>query len=69
MCKLTPIEGAILRNLQEKEKGVVAAQLRIRMGTIDVHLTRLRRKRAECKKFLAQTGPYKKVLYPRRRGE
>ena len=69
MCKLTPIEEAILRNLQEKEKGLVAAQLRIRMATIDVHLSRLRRKRAACKKFLAQTDPYKRVLYPRRKGE
>jgi hypothetical protein len=69
VCKLTPKEEAILRNLHEKEKGVVAAQLRIRMATIDVHLSRLRRKRADCKKFLAQTEPYKKVLYPRRKGE
>lgn len=69
MCKLTPIEEAILRNLLEKEKGAVAAQLGIRMGTIDVHLTRLRRKRGVCKKFLAQTGHYTRVLYPRRRGE
>jgi hypothetical protein len=69
MCKLTLKEEAVLRNLQEKEKGLVAAQLRIRIGTIDVYLTRLRRKRAACKKFLAQTDPYKKVLYPRRKGE
>lgn len=69
MCKLTPIEEAILRNLREKEKGLVAAQLRIRMATIDVHLSRIRSKRATCKKFLNQTDPYKKELYPRRKGE
>jgi FixJ family two-component response regulator len=69
VCKLTPKEEAILRNLLDKEKGVVAAQLRIRVPTIDVHLSRLRRKRAECKKFLAQTDIYKRVLYPKRKGE
>jgi DNA-binding NarL/FixJ family response regulator len=69
MCKLTPKEEAILRNLLDKEKGLVAAQLRIRVPTIDVHLSRIRRKRAACKKFLAQTEPYKRVLYPKRKGE
>lgn len=69
MCELTAIEEAILRGLREKEKSLLASQLRIKVATIDVHLTRIRRKRAKCKRFLNITSHFKKELYPKRRGE
>jgi len=69
MCELTPVEEAILVNLTNKTKGVVANQLGITVTTLEVHLTRIRRKRAKCKEFLRKTDQYKKEIYPKRKGE
>jgi DNA-directed RNA polymerase specialized sigma24 family protein len=69
MCELTPTEEKILVNLIGAEKGLVATRLGISVSTLDVHLSRIRRKRAKCKKFLKQTDQYKTVLYPKRKGE
>jgi len=69
MCKLTWKEKTILTNLGLKEKGLLASTLGIQTETIDVHLTRIRRKRETCLKFLKDTDQYKKVLYPKRKGE
>jgi len=69
MCELTVTEKRILVNLGGKEKGLAATQLGITTATLDVHLTRIRKKRAKCKKFLQQTDQYKSVIYPRRKGE
>jgi hypothetical protein len=62
-------EETILANLGRKEKGLVATQLGIEVSTLDVHLTRVRRKREECLAYLKKTDLYKKELYPRRKGE
>ena len=69
MCELTSIEETILVNLQNKEKRVLAQTLDISPVTIDVHLSRIRKKRALCKTFLKKTDPYKNVIYPKRTGE
>jgi len=69
MCKLSPKEKNILSNMRLKEKGLVASQLGIQPETVDVHLTRIRRKREQAKVFLRETEPYKSILYPRRKGE
>jgi len=69
MCELTPTEEKILVNLSNKEKGLVATQLGISVATLDVHLTRIRKKREKCKQFLRKTDQYKKELYPKRKGE
>jgi len=69
MCELTLIEEAILVNLTNKTKGVVANQLGIEVSTLDVHLLRIKRKRAKCKEFLRKTDQYKKEIYPKRKGE
>jgi len=69
MCDLTPIEHNILVNLSNKTKPIVASQLGISVDTLNVHLSRLRKKRAKCKDFLRKTDPFKRELYPKRRGE
>jgi len=69
MCKLTPKEETILRNMKQKEKGLIASALGIDVKTVDTHLARIRRKRAECQEFTRKTDLYKKELYPRRKGE
>lgn len=69
MCKLTSKEETILVNLQSKTKGVIASNLNMSVKTLDVHLSHVRRKRAECKTFLKKTDPYKNELYPKRKGE
>jgi hypothetical protein len=69
MCDLTSTEEKILVNLIGAEKGLVATRLGISVSTLDVHLARIRKKRAKCKKFLKQTDQYKNILYPKRKGE
>jgi len=69
MCKLTHKEETILANLRQKEKGLIAAALGIQVTTLDTHLARVRRKRAQCQEFIRKTDQYKKELYPRRKGE
>jgi len=69
VCELTVIEHTILVNLRKKEKGLVASQLGITVSTLDVHLSRVKRKREKCKEFLKVTDQCKKELYPKRKGE
>jgi len=69
MCQLTTREKTILINLGEREKGLIASKLGVQTDTIDVHLSRIRRKRERAKKFIAETERFKSVLYPKRKGE
>jgi len=69
MCDLTPTEEKILVNLTGKEKRLAATQLGITISTLDVHLNRIRKKRAKCKKFLQKTDQFKREIYPKRKGE
>jgi hypothetical protein len=62
-------EKTILVNLPRREKGLVASAMGIQTSTVDVHLARIRRKRALAKKLLEETDQYKGVLYPKRKGE
>jgi len=69
MCKLSNRDHTILANLRQKERGLVATQLGITRETLDKRLSRVRRRREDCKKYLQLTDQYKRELYPRRKGE
>lgn len=69
MCELTYKESTILANLRQKVPGLVATELGISRATLDVYLSRIRKKRVKCQKFLSQTDQYKKEMYPKRKGE
>jgi len=69
MCKLSRQEENVLVNLKRLKRKDLASILGISPKTVDAYLNRIKRKRKECQQFLAKTNPYKKVLYPKRKGE
>jgi FixJ family two-component response regulator len=69
MHTLTDRERTILVNLISKEPKAVAEVLGISPSTLNAHLSQVRAKRIEAKKFLKETDKFSKILYPKRNGE
>jgi len=69
MCKLSKQEENVLVNLRKLKRSDLAKTLGLSPKTIDAYLSRVKRKREECKVFLEQTNRYKSLLYKKRRGE
>jgi len=63
------MEEKVLDNLLNSTPKVVSRKLNIDIKTVHTYLSRVRRKRAEAKAFLAKTNRYKRVLYSKRIGE
>lgn len=69
MCKLSPTEKAIIANIKNKDRQALALALGMKIGTLNSHIARIKRKRDDAKNLLTQTNFVKKELYPRRTGE
>lgn len=69
MLNLTPTEETVLDNLLNSTSKNVARKLGIDIKTVNTYKSRVRRKRAEAKSFLAKTNCYKRILYRKRTGE
>ena len=69
MCKLSPTEENIVANIKGKSRKALAGALGMKIGTLETHIARIKKKRADAKTLLRRTNLVKKELYPRRKGE
>ena len=69
MCKLSPTEEKIVANISGRSRKVLAQMLGMKPGTLNSHIARIKKKRADAKRLLRRTNLVKKELYPKRKGE
>lgn len=69
MCKASPQELTIIKNIKHKSRESLAGAMGITGKTLSEYISRIKRKRKEAKNFLSLTDPIKSELYPKRTGE